>query len=114
MTAAVCLKCGAMKHGAWTPCPKCGHTPEEPEDKAKHVMTSDHYFSQSDLEGMSARIQGGQPLQFDQEQVEEFVSTLKSTQLGNKGFGAIVFCAFVVAISVIVGAIYLSVRFLGR
>lgn len=103
-----------MKHGAWTPCPKCGHTPEEPEDKAKHVMTSDHYFSQADLEGMSARIQSGQPLQFDQEQVGEFVSTLNSTQLSNKGFGAVLFGIIVVAIIVIVGAIYLSTRFLGR
>lgn len=77
-------------------------------------MTSDHYFSQADLEGMSARIQNGHPLQFDSEQVGEFVSTLNSTQLSNKGFGAVVFGVFFVAIVVIVGAIYLSIRFLGR
>jgi hypothetical protein len=113
MTVAVCLKCGAMKHGAWTPCPKCKHTPEDPEDKAKHVMTSDHYFSKADLEGISARVQSGQPLHFDPKQVEEFAETMAAVKPG-KSVGLFVFGFFAVIIAVIVGAIYLITKFVLR
>jgi ribosomal protein L40E len=107
MTVAVCLKCGAMKHGAWTPCRKCGHTPENLEDKAKHVMTSDRYFSQADLEDISTRVQNGQPLHFDPKQVEEYVASLKTTKTDGKRIGLFVFSFFAVIVVVIVGAIYL-------
>lgn len=100
-----------MKHGAWTPCRKCGHTPDNLEDKAKHVMTSDHYFSKEDLESISTRVQSGQPLRFDPKQVEEFVATLKSTKFDHKHLGLFVFGFVAVVVIVIFGAIYLFARF---
>src|SRR5438552_13423691 len=111
MTVAVCLKCGAMKHGAWTRCRKCGHTPEDLEDKAKHVMTSDHYFSQADLERISTRVQSGQLLHFDPKQVEEYVATLKTTKTHGRRIGLFLFGFFAFIVVVIVGAIYLFARF---
>lgn len=103
-----------MKHGTWTPCRKCGYTPANLEDKAKHLMTSDHYFSKADLEGISARVQSGQPLHFDPKQVEEYVATLKTTKTDAKRIGLFVFGFFAVIIAVIVGAIYLFPRFVSR
>src|SRR5207249_11106349 len=67
------LKCGGMKVGAWTICPECKHTPDDLEDQAKHLMASDHYFSQADLELISTRVQSGQPLHFNDENVAELV-----------------------------------------
>ena len=110
MTVAVCLKCGAMKHGAWTPCPRCKHTPTEPEDRAKHVITSDDFFSKADLDGISARVRSGQPLNFDPKQVAEFVETIATAKPG-KNVGLFVFGFFALIIAVIVGAIYLVTKF---
>lgn len=102
-----------MKYGAWTPCPKCKHTPELPEDKAQHVMTSDHYFSLSDLNKISARVRSGRPLRFDPKQIQEFVSTMSSTQTDNKSIGRFVI-AFISAIVLILSVIVFSVRFFFR
>jgi hypothetical protein len=102
-----------MKHGAWTPCPKCKHTPEDPEDKAKHVMTSGHYFSKADLEGISARIQEGKPLHFDQKQVEQFATTMVNIN-PEKTARFFVLGFYVVMIVVLVLGLYLIVRFVLR
>lgn len=111
MTVAVCLKCGAMKHGAWTPCPKCRHTPQDPEDKAKHMMTSDHYFSKADLESISTRVQGGLPLSFDPKQIEQAVNFLKNQKGGRISAALFVYGFFTIIAIVIVVAIYLITRF---
>lgn len=84
MTVAVCLKCGALKHGALTPCQACSYTPQDVEDQAKHVMVSDHHFSQADLEQISARVQNGQPLHFDPKQVERVSAVLQTVQQEGK------------------------------
>ena len=81
MTVAVCLHCGAMKFGAWTPCLKCGHLPELPEDKARQVMVTDHFLGQTDLKAISERIQSGQPIHFDPQQVKEFAATMEDLPL---------------------------------
>lgn len=66
-----------MKHGALVRCHKCGHVPTSLEDKAKHVMTSDHCLSHTDMDTISAQIQSGHPRHFDRKQVEKFMATLK-------------------------------------
>lgn len=35
--------------------PGCNCAPKDPGDKAQRVMTSDHYFSKTDLKGILAR-----------------------------------------------------------
>jgi len=32
MTVAVCIQCGAIKHGAWTSCPECSSEPTDRSD----------------------------------------------------------------------------------
>ena len=114
MTVAVCLKCGAIKVGAWTPCPKCNHLPEDLEDQAKHVMISDHYFSRTDLEGISARVKNRLPLHFDAKNIVDIVAALKSSESDHKRVGLFVFGIFAVIGIVIVGAIYAITRFVSR
>jgi hypothetical protein len=112
MTVAVCLKCGALKHGAWTPCPKCKHTPQDPEDKARHLITSDHYFGKADLEGISARVQSGLPLTFDPKQIEEAADAVKTIGSPDKSVRLFVFIFFAVVLGAILGSVYLIVRFI--
>ena len=114
MTVAVCLKCGAIKVGAWTPCPKCHHLPEDPEDQAKHMIISDHYFSRTDLDGISANVKNGLPVHFDAKNIADIVATLKSSKSDDKRVGLFVFGIFAVIVIVIAAAIYAITRFVSR
>ena len=114
MTVAVCLKCGAMKHGALTSCPHCRHTPDDPEDQVKHVIVSDHYFTQADLQGISARVRQGLPLQFDPEQVAELMEEVKDVKVDRRRIRRLVVC-FLAGFLLVIGALgYLLLRLLGK
>ena len=67
MTIAVCLKCGSMKHGAWTPCQTCGHLPESLEDKAKHLFLTDHYHQRDELDPIAEAIRSGKAVNFPED-----------------------------------------------
>jgi hypothetical protein len=67
VTVAVCLKCGAFKHGAWTPCPACDYCPDDDESYTKHLLVSDHYLSRDKLEEASRFVRSGAPLDFPPE-----------------------------------------------
>jgi hypothetical protein len=108
MTVAVCLKCGALKHGALTPCPGCSHDPREPEDQARHLMTSDHYFSHEALAAIGARVKRGEPLTFDAAQVQSFVTTIQSSGGGRVGF--YLFAILALGAAVVGAVIYLLRR----
>ncbi|MGC4043682.1 MAG: hypothetical protein QM758_07730 [Armatimonas sp.] len=70
MTVAVCLNCGEFKHGAFTVCPHCGYVPEDDESLTKHLIVTDHYFDRQKLEGISARVKAGEPLEFAPETLQ--------------------------------------------
>jgi hypothetical protein len=72
MTIAICLECGRMKAGAWTPCLACGYQPTGPEDLAKSLMLSDNCIATDKLEEFSARRQQGEPWNFNPELVDQF------------------------------------------
>lgn len=76
MTRAVCLGCGAFKVGAWTPCRACGHTPETPEDQARHVLVSDQVLDGPALEAVAERVARGEPVELDEEEVEDWARTI--------------------------------------
>jgi len=73
VTIAVCIKCGAIKHGALTPCSECRFTPEENEDKAKSMIATDHHLSEEDLEQIGQRIRAGQPVAYPKEAVADYI-----------------------------------------
>ena len=103
-----------MKHGAWTPCPKCRHTPKEPEDVAKHLITTDHYLSRADLDALAVRVQTGQPLHFDPKNVADIVASLKTRKPDDKRLRRFVTLYAAAFIFVLVAAIALGVYFVGR
>ncbi len=82
MTIAVCLNCGAMKFGAYTTCQSCGYLPESAEDKAKHLMLTDHYHTRQKLEQFSASISQTGQFDIDEQTMRDFISNaIKATQI---------------------------------
>lgn len=75
MTVAVCWKCGAMKSGAFKPCPKCGATPTLRDDQVISLAMSDHFSDKSTMEAMAADVAAGKPLELDPE-VRLFLITI--------------------------------------
>ena len=76
MSTGVCLQCGEMKSGALVVCPRCGHTPSDLHDKAKHILVSDHKLSQPALEKSSAEIKRGDVLHLNPEEIQRWEEML--------------------------------------
>ena len=74
MTAAICLKCGAMKVGAFTRCPKCRFTPESGEDQARSILLSDRTLDLAALKDTAQRIAGGETPVFDEAAVVQMAA----------------------------------------
>lgn len=77
MTVAVCIKCGAMKTGALSPCDQCGFDPHSDEDKARSVVLSDHHFPDEELARISERIKAGQPVAWPEEAVQRHIESFR-------------------------------------
>ncbi len=60
MTVAVCLKCGQLKRGAWTPCAKCGFRPDDDESMTKHLRVTDRNYSHEQLVEIADKIKKGE------------------------------------------------------
>lgn len=61
MTIAVCVACGALKHGAFNPCDACGKTPQSEVDLAYSLAMTDHHFRIETLAEISRSMLGGRP-----------------------------------------------------
>ena len=98
MTVAVCLKCGVFKHGAWTPCLKCGFTPNDDESYTKHLLVTDHYLSREQLEEVAARVKAGEPVEFPPELLQQaWVSKAAVDRAGRRfALGCVVFLVVVI------------------
>jgi len=105
VTITVCLQCGEFKRGAFTPCPKCGYTPEDDESLTKHLLVSDHYHNRATLEAISQRVKSGEEVEFDPESLRvAWVSKAQlDTQLKYIGRGCML--VFAVILALIIGAI---------
>ncbi len=85
MTVAVCLNCGAFKHGAWTPCLKCGCTPNDDESYTRHMLVTDHFLSKEQLEEVAARVKAGEPVEFPPEVLRQaWVSKAEVDRVGRR------------------------------
>jgi hypothetical protein len=101
MTVAVCLKCGVFKHGAWTPCLKCGFTPNDDESYTKHLLVTDHYLSREQLEEVAGRIKAGEVIEFPPEVLEQAWVSKAAVDKAGRGcaggcgvfFGAVIVAA---------------------
>lgn len=74
MTVAVCIRCGAKKHGALTPCFECQFDPAENTDKARSMILTDHFLSHEDLDGIGDRIQAGLAVSYPEDAIAEYVA----------------------------------------
>ena len=103
MTIAVCLKCGEFKHGAWTPCLKCGYTPNDDESYTKHLLVSDHFLSREELEQVADRIKAGEFVEFPPEALQQAWVSKADVEKMNRGctIGCLVFIGVVVVATVI-------------
>ncbi|NUP95907.1 MAG: hypothetical protein HUU28_07060 [Planctomycetaceae bacterium] len=105
MSQSVCLRCGALKTGAWVACPECHHLPSDVRDRAKHLLASDAYLSASVLQSTSAAIRAGHPPEFPEAQVQAEIREIESLeQEGESSFAFPLVAATAVLLLLAAGA----------
>jgi hypothetical protein len=77
MTYAICTKCGEAKHGAFTPCLRCGFTPQSSSDQARSILLSDHNADRATLDAAGAKLRAGESLEFDEPGIEKMAAELE-------------------------------------
>ena len=102
-----------MKHGVWTPCPKCQHVPADLDDKARHVLVSDHYASPAEVERCAMQIQSRQPPVFDAKTVETLAAEVQDFEKEPKRTGRLIALG-VVAILGVAAVVYWLGRVIWR
>ena len=80
MTMAICMKCGGRKVGALSQCGHCGFEPEQPQDRAKSLLLSDHNLSPTELQDASGRIERGERISFDDAALRKLATGLVFVQ----------------------------------
>lgn len=107
MSQSVCLRCGALKNGAWVACPECRHVPTDHRDRAKHLLVSDAYLSAAVLNSTSASIRAGHPPEFPEAQVQAEIREIESLeQEGESSFAFPLVAASVVFLLLAAGAVW--------
>ncbi len=56
MTHAVCVLCGAMKFGAFTPCPACGRLSGARDLQGPSLFWSEYHWTEAELRAISAHV----------------------------------------------------------
>lgn len=87
MTTAVCIRCGAIKFGAFNPCSACGFRPDlsNAYDFQTSLALTDHYYSEDELERMGHAIANGEQLILAESPIEDAVH--KHNQAVELAFG---------------------------
>ncbi|MCY3002965.1 MAG: hypothetical protein NTV21_14280 [Planctomycetota bacterium] len=107
MSQSVCLRCGALKTGAWVTCPECRHVPADLRDRAKHILVSDAYLSAAVILTTSASIRAGHPPEFPEAQVQTEIREIESLeQEGESSFGFPLVAATAVLLLLAAGAAF--------
>ncbi len=109
MTVAVCLKCGAIKHGAFTPCSACRYTPDDDESLTKHLLVTDHYLSREELNAISARIKAGETITFDEESLRWVSKAAMDAEMKRMSRGCTIGC---LVLAIAVAGIFAAVQWL--
>jgi hypothetical protein len=95
-----------MKFGAFNPCTACGYEPNSDEDKAKHLMVTDHYLSPEQLHELGERIKTGAPVNFKAEDIASFTKTIQEGKGSDFYTGVYVYGCFGIGVLILFGAIY--------
>jgi hypothetical protein len=80
VTIAVCIKCGAIKFGAFTDCGHCSQSPASAKELANSILLSDHYYSMKELKEIGIEIAntGRLPI-FAERRQTEMIATLENS-----------------------------------
>ena len=112
MTQAVCLRCGEMKVGAFTPCPACGFDPSGDRNEAsKALLLTDHYSTKEELNEASERIKGGESPELDEQKAAELARGLPESGIGEMPIGCQV-AAWAPIVVMVVLAFFVAYLFL--
>jgi hypothetical protein len=79
MTQAICMRCGARKIGALTPCPECRFDPATPEEKARSIVLSDHHLDPLSLENAAKAIRAGEEIPIPEDLLAGYAQTIATT-----------------------------------
>jgi len=82
--AAVCIACGAMKIGAWTPCSTCKVDATTDIERAKAMLLSDRTLDAKGLAAASAAIKSGDGVVYDEAQVAEIAAGIAAAPVPSK------------------------------
>jgi hypothetical protein len=81
MTVALCVKCGAFKHGAFNTCDSCRFRPVDDYDVAYSLALTDHYFALETLREIGAALpKRGRP-SLPPEQEKQMLATIRDPNL---------------------------------
>jgi hypothetical protein len=78
---AVCFKCGAIKFGAFVPCPDCHAWPQTEDELVTAMAMTDHYFDLATLEQFSAEFRAGKPPCFAPDDRAKLLEHVRSTRM---------------------------------
>jgi hypothetical protein len=80
MTQAVCFQCGAIKFGAFCPCPECDAAPKSEDDRVISLAMTDHYFDMDTLQQMGRSVrERGEPPNLDPETRKNLLETIRGS-----------------------------------
>jgi hypothetical protein len=83
VTIAICVRCGAQKPGAFTPCARCSYDPATDPDRrnqARALWLSDHHLKPEALRAIGVQLEAGQPVAYDDRVLDELVVQLQTQQ----------------------------------
>ena len=79
MTIAICIKCGSKKFGAFNSCDTCKYRPTAPDDLAKSMVFTDHYFGDDQLGEIGIKIASGEIIELDDQILGDAMKAVEST-----------------------------------
>ena len=79
MTVAICIECGSKKFGAFNSCAACKYRPTDPDDLAKSMVFTDHYFGQDQLGEIGTKIASGENIELDDQTLSDAMKAVEST-----------------------------------
>jgi hypothetical protein len=90
MTIAICIKCGAEKFGAFSPC-ECGFTPTSKAEMAESMFLSDHNYTHSELRDIGNAIKSGEVITVDPLVIAEIAGSVDEEEEIDTDFSEILY-----------------------
>lgn len=74
---AVCVYCGALKHGSFSMCEECNLQPFGERLLAESLYMSEHYFLDEGLHALSKIIREGNTPPFEEDVIERLIEDIR-------------------------------------